>query len=141
MWYGEQRLRPLGIVLDFQCDRMEARLPPLLETTLFRITQEALTNVVKHADATHVKVILEVADATVFLTVQDNGTGFDVSSADQNQGEGQGLGLQGMQERVATLGGQLQIESATGQGTGIKVNIPLSEEENSGIQDRGTAGG
>jgi signal transduction histidine kinase len=135
MWYGEQRLKPLGIALEFKCDRMEARLPPSLETTLFRITQEALTNVVRHAQATRVGMTLEVDDANVFLIVQDNGIGFQVAAVGSAQAMGRGLGLRGMRERATTLGGQLQIESAPGQGTTIKLNIPLPKEKDTGVQD------
>jgi signal transduction histidine kinase len=135
IWYGEQRLKSMGAALEFQCDRMEARLAPPLETALFRITQEALTNVVRHADASRVKVTLKVSDVDVFLTVEDNGTGFQISAAAPGEAEGRGLGLRGMEERVSTLGGQLEIRSAPGQGTLVAVNIPLPKEGQPDVQN------
>jgi len=71
-WYGESRLHPMGATLEFQCDQMESRLPPSLETALFRITQEALTNVVRHANATRVQASLRVDDHAAFLSVRDS---------------------------------------------------------------------
>ena len=133
LWYGEQRLKPMGIALEFQCDRMDARLPPFLETALFRIAQEAFTNVVRHANATRVNVILKVNGPGVFLSVQDNGTGFQMPATGWEQEEGRGLGLLGMEERVIIQGGTLQIQSAPGQGTTIQVTIPLLREEQSGV--------
>jgi signal transduction histidine kinase len=141
LWYGERRLKPMGVILDFRCDRVESRLPPSLETALFRITQEALTNVVRHADATRAQVTLEVDNAHVFLTVQDDGTGLKAPAAGQGQPDGRGLGLRGMRERVITLGGQLGIESAPGEGTTIKVDLPLpKKEEEFSAQDPRLAG-
>lgn len=129
-WYGEQRLKPVGIALDFQCNRVEARLPPLVETSLFRITQEALTNVVRHAHATKVKVIMDVNDRTVSLSIEDNGIGFQVSEVILEQSDGRGLGLCGMQERVAILGGKMHIQSTPGKCTLIHLEVPLLEEGN-----------
>jgi signal transduction histidine kinase len=125
LWYGEQRLKPVGIALDFRCDRMEARLRPALETALFRITQEALTNVVRHAHATRVEVTLDVNGHAVHLTVEDNGSGFEVAAAGAGRGDGRGLGLRGIRERATTMGGDVQIRSAPGEGTTIEVEIPL----------------
>jgi len=133
LWYGEQRLKPMDIALDFQCNRMEARLPPPVEIALFRITQEALTNIVRHANATSVKVTLDVDDRTVFLAVEDNGVGFQITTVVPEQSDGRGLGLRGMQERVTTLGGELHIRSTPGQGTTIKVKVPLHKEGYTGV--------
>jgi signal transduction histidine kinase len=133
LWYGEQRLKPMGIALEFQCDRMDTRLPPFLETALFRIAQEAFTNIVRHANATRVNVILKVNGPGVFLSVRDNGMGFQMPAAGWEQEEGRGLGLRGMEERVIIQGGTLQIQSALGQGTTIQVNIPVVREEHSGV--------
>jgi len=97
------------------------RLPAKLETAIFRITQEALTNVVKHAEATSVHIIFACRERSVVLTVGDDGHGFS-----QAQGAGGGLGLVGMRERVASVNGVLAIESKPGDGTRIKVEIPLA---------------
>lgn len=124
LWYGEKRLKPVGIELDFQCNQMDTRLPPPVETALFRTVQEALTNIVRHAKATRVKVILDMGGETVSLRVEDNGVGFEVASVVPEQPDGRGLGLRGMQERVMTLGGELQISSTSGQGTIIEIRVP-----------------
>jgi signal transduction histidine kinase len=131
-WYGERRLQPTGVALDFQCDQMETRLPASLETALFRITQEALTNVVRHADASRVQVTLRVDSDVAFLNVRDNGRGFQEPVRTGEDVEEQGLGLRGMKERVTTLGGEMSVESEPGQGTAITVSVPVPPQENRG---------
>jgi signal transduction histidine kinase len=96
------------------------RLPAETETALYRIVQEALTNVLKHADATRVTVRLRLHEKTVELVVQDNGAGFDPSAVRDG-----GLGLVGMRERVALLGGRMVVESSDGAGTMLKAEVPL----------------
>jgi signal transduction histidine kinase len=97
-----------------------ARLPAKLETAVFRITQEALTNVVKHADANTVHITLARRERSVVLAIEDDGGGF--SLVQEHDG---GLGLVGMRERVATVNGALDIESERGAGTRLTVEIPL----------------
>jgi signal transduction histidine kinase len=104
--------------VDLESQLDSARLPPAIETTLYRIVQEALTNVVKHAGATAISVLLTRTERTVVLVVEDDGKGFDPAAATN------GLGLVGMRERVALVGGKLRIESG-GSGTTIAVEIPL----------------
>lgn len=101
------------------------RLPREVESAVYRITQEALTNVAKHARARTVDVVMEVTDRGVRLMVSDDGVGFvgEVSPRTQS-----GLGLTGMRERAAMLGGTLRTESVPGKGTTIDVVIPLAEE-------------
>jgi signal transduction histidine kinase len=98
-----------------------ARLPAKLETAVFRITQEALTNVVKHAEAKTVHIIFACRERSVVLTVEDDGRGFS-----RAQVAGAGLGLVGMRERVASVNGALDIESKRGAGTRLTVEIPLA---------------
>jgi signal transduction histidine kinase len=98
-----------------------ARLPTKVETAIFRITQEALTNVVKHAEAKTVDVRLACRERSVVLTIEDDGGGFS-----QVQVRGGGLGLVGMRERVASVNGALDIESKRGVGTRLTVEIPLA---------------
>jgi signal transduction histidine kinase len=90
---------------------------------LYRIAQEALTNVVKHAGATRVSIVLTSRDAGVGVLVEDDGRGFD--AAEVRDGA---LGLVGMRERVALLGGTLEIESATGSGTTLAAFVPLPRQ-------------
>ena len=98
-----------------------ARLPTKVETAIFRITQEALTNVVKHAEAKTVDVRLACRERSVVLTIEDDGGGFS-----QVQVRGGGLGLVGMRERVASVNGALDIESKPSVGTRLAVEIPLA---------------
>jgi PAS domain S-box-containing protein len=99
------------------------RLASEIETTLYRIAQEALNNIAKHARARHVEIILERRSDQVSLIVEDDGVGFDFAEMD---GERRGFGLLGMQERAALVGATVQIESAPGEGTTIFVRTPTS---------------
>jgi PAS domain S-box-containing protein len=99
----------------------EDRLSSEIETTLYRIAQEALNNIAKHAHAKHVEIILERRADHVSLVVEDDGVGFDPAAAGA---PGRGFGLLGMQERAAMVGATLEIESAVGDGTTILVRMP-----------------
>jgi len=125
-WYGDMRLTPLGIEFDFDCDGLYERYPPAIETTLFRIVQEAVTNVIRHSRASIVHLKLTQTDSVVALEIRDNGVGFDPKIL-QNPKHDHGLGLLGMQERATLLGGQLEIKTAPGEGTLIRIVIPLSQ--------------
>jgi signal transduction histidine kinase len=96
------------------------RLPREIETALYRIVQEALTNVIKHANARTVSVVLTKKGDAVAAVIEDDGRGFD-----QEQIADGGLGLVGMQERIALLGGRVAVESAEGRGTTVAVEVPL----------------
>ena len=100
---------------------LDARLPQQLETALYRIAQEALTNAVRHGAASHVQIELIACASSLTLTIQDDGSGFDAQ-----QGSPSGLGLLGMRERATMLGGSLTIESAPSHGTRIVATAPLS---------------
>jgi signal transduction histidine kinase len=104
------------------------RLPTGLETTLYRITQEALTNVLRHAKAKRVGVILERRPDHVLLIVEDDGRGFDAQAALKAPGAHGRLGLLGMQERVILANGTIEIESTPGAGTTVFVRIPLESK-------------
>jgi signal transduction histidine kinase len=99
----------------------ERRLPIKLEEELYRIAQEGLNNVVKHAGATRVQIRLKYDAHAISLEMSDDGKGFEPEAVSQSGG----FGLQGIQERVQQLGGILQIESALGSGTRLSVRIPL----------------
>jgi light-regulated signal transduction histidine kinase (bacteriophytochrome) len=102
----------------------DQRLAPAIETTLYRVLQEALTNIVRHAAATHVGVILRLTDKQVTMVVEDDGRGFVNPDADRPP---QRLGLLGIRERLTLVGGSLEIESAPGKGTALFARIPLSQ--------------
>jgi NarL family two-component system sensor histidine kinase LiaS len=90
---------------------------------LFRVAQEALSNVARHSGATEVEVQVTVQENLVSLTISDNGKGFDVTAA-----EGRGVGLSSMRARVETLGGSLSLESASGQGTRLVARCKVNRE-------------
>lgn len=103
----------------------DERLPQEIETALYRIVQEALTNVVRHAKANRVDVVLERLDGSLLVIVEDDGQGFDVNLS-RESGH---LGLLGMQERVEMLGGTLTVESQPGQGTTLFVEVPYDHTD------------
>jgi signal transduction histidine kinase len=139
-----QRLRPsvlddLGLVaaLEEEIEAWQARFPHIncsfsrdgelmglgerINITLYRIVQESLTNIAKHADATQVTLKLARQQQTLTLSIEDNGCGMDTENP------GRGLGLIGMRERVEALSGALSVQSAPGKGVTIRVSIPLDK--------------
>jgi len=118
-----------GVATDFHSQGVEThRLPTEFETTLYRITQEALTNVLRHAKAQRVSVLLERRPDHVLLIVEDDGRGFDAQAVLKAPGAHGRLGLLGMQERVILVNGTFEIESAPGAGTTVFVRIPLESK-------------
>jgi PAS domain S-box-containing protein len=109
------------------------RLTNEAETQLYRIMQEALNNVAKHANASRVNVLLEWSKTNVRLIVEDNGKGFDVSRSTSASTSGRGLGLLGMSERAALVGGHVEIESARGKGTTVFTSVPAVAAKSLGI--------
>jgi signal transduction histidine kinase len=122
-WYARGFSRRHGIAVDVTCDAMEERLSADLEATAYRIVQEALTNVARHARADHCRVILRRLSGTVAISIEDNGVGFDPVEADRRAG-GRGLGLIGMRERASEVLGEFRIDSAPGRGTRVLVQLP-----------------
>jgi len=120
---GDQFAQRLGIVFEVQDGEPDSRLGPDLELALFRIAQEALNNVAKHARASQVTVTVGVDNGTVNLTVADNGIGFDLTRAEQSKGR-QRWGLMIMTERAMAVGGRCRVESQPGQGTRVVVEVP-----------------
>lgn len=118
--YVEKWSERNSITLDFHSGLNKLRLPPPVETAVFRIVQEALTNVLKHAQASRVSVMLEYRYDELLVIVEDNGRGF------QPEVETDGLGLIGIHERVALVKGKLNIESAPGLGTTLAIRIPAT---------------
>ncbi len=109
-----------GVRVDLEARLGDERLPAEVETTLYRIVQEALTNIVKHAGASTVSILLGRRDGSATLVIEDDGQGFVLDQARPD-----GLGLIGMQERVALHAGRLTIESTPGTGTTLAVEVPL----------------
>jgi signal transduction histidine kinase len=112
---GEQT----GLHVDFEASIDDERFSPEVETTLYRIVQEALTNVVKHAAATRVSILVVRRGDSVAAVVEDDGRGIEQPVHDE------GLGLVGMRERAALVGGRVRIESSSEGGTTIAAEVPV----------------
>ena len=109
---------------------MEDRLDPVIETACFRVAQEALTNVVRHAHARSVNVTLRQQDGHLHLLVRDDGVGFDVEALRQKAVQGASLGLLSMEERATLVDGRLEFKSTPGQGTEVHAFFPLKWRTN-----------
>jgi len=121
-------LRAEGLEVDLEESLGDARLPQEVETTLFRVTQEALTNIRKHARATKARVMLDRPGSAVRLLISDEGRGFVPEMTSPN-GRGEKVGLSGMRERVSLLGGKFEFRSEPGRGTTIEAEVGLPEAE------------
>lgn len=121
--YLEGFSRRHGVAAELLDEHMEPRLAPEVETALYRIVQEALTNVAKHARARNCRVYLQGLTSSVLVTIEDDGSGFDPALLGA-AGRPRGLGLISIRERAAQLGGTFQIETAPGQGTRLTVEMP-----------------
>jgi signal transduction histidine kinase len=111
---GQTRLK-----LDLESQLGTERLPSEIETALYRIVQEALTNVAKHAEAQTVSIVLRRAQGAVTAVIEDDGRGFDLAVT------GHGTGLDGMRERLDLIGGKLKIETRRGGGATLVAVVPL----------------
>jgi PAS domain S-box-containing protein len=117
-WYLNQQATLGGLEVGLEIDGLEARLDPEIETAAFRIVQEAMTNVLRHAAAKRVEVAVESDGSELRLRVIDDGLGFDVKARRTN------FGLLGMKERAMLAGGRIEIDSAPGRGTALKAWLP-----------------
>jgi len=124
-WYMERQAERGGFAVHVTTPPLPLDLCPTIATTCFRIVQEAVTNVIRHANAKDVWVDLHQTASSVVLTLRDNGRGFDVPAAQERAALGASMGLPGMQERVRLAGGQMMIDSAPEQGTEIHVTLPV----------------
>ncbi len=124
-WYVNRYTKRLNIEVEIEAMSLEERLPPQVETALYRVVQEALTNVARHAQANRVSVRLERKESTVTVFVEDDGRGFDVEKIAGPHPPERGAGLLGIRERVASLGGTFSIQSRPGQGTRLTIEIPV----------------
>ena len=118
------KISEAGIQSSFDVTGKEQVLPAGVETALLRINQEALANVLKHANASRVTVNIAYQDAGIRLTIQDDGIGFDPQTPSQWQKDRSGFGLISMRERAQLLGGKLSVESELGRGTLVNAELP-----------------
>jgi two-component system, NarL family, sensor kinase len=121
-----------GVQVSLEHEGVEERLDPEAETLAYRVTQEALTNVAKHAGSAWARVCIRREGDLLRLRIEDGGGGFDPALAFAAAGAGQGFGLRGMRDRVALLGGQFDVRSAPGAGTTIEAEVPLEPRPREG---------
>ncbi|MCB2227661.1 MAG: PAS domain S-box protein [Desulfarculaceae bacterium] len=124
-WYAEElRQRATGLEVEFKAVGFKRRLDPKVEIVLYRIMQEALNNVVKHAGAGKVSIRLTYSHPTAIMVISDDGRGMDISKDAPAREPSSGIGLISMRERVASVGGTIDIRSEPGKGTTIRVALP-----------------
>jgi two-component system, NarL family, sensor histidine kinase UhpB len=124
-WYVKEYQKKCSIEVEFHAPGFKERLPAEMETALYRIVQECLTNTAKHANARRVTILLKEDIDKVYARIVDDGRGFDYEALLKAPIQERGLGLAGMYERAVLLDGTLNIQSIPGQGTTIEVSIPL----------------
>ena len=120
-WHLREFEKRSGLETEFSDKGNDISMPESIKTGLFRIFQESLTNVARHAEATKVKVNLHRQDGKLVLSIQDDGRGFNRFQS----GEKKTLGILGMRERTSMMGGTYDIESQPGKGTVVKVSVPI----------------
>lgn len=123
-WYVKRFDKRLNTQTHFEAEGWTIRLSPLIETTVYRIVQEALTNIARHAQATHIQLRLCRIPQEISLFIQDDGQGFDISQFMNAETLTQATGLLGIRERVLLLNGHFEIQSEIGQGTELVITIP-----------------
>ena len=122
-WYANEFSGRTGIQVTVDGDEEMGRLPQGSEIALFRIAQEALNNVAKHAHAKHVQITLELSGAQFIMSVADDGVGINAAAAPATR-QRQGLGMVTMRERTQAVGGRFEIGAAPGRGTRVVVRVP-----------------
>lgn len=131
-WCVEKHLEAKGIAVIIKSSLSSARLPNMIEVSLFRVAQEAIVNIERHSHARHAGILMEKQDSILHMRVWDDGEGF--TPYDKEIDQMSGLGLQGMQERIRLIGGRVEIISTPKKGTTIEVKVPLGQ----GGEARGT---
>jgi signal transduction histidine kinase len=124
-WQAKETAKRTGLRVQVNAADMEQDLPEEHKTCIYRIVQEALNNVARHAQASAAQVTLQQHPGELLLSIQDDGTGFDAQRV-------RGLGLLGMEERTRHLGGTFAIDSQAGRGTLLKINLPLIQLSKNG---------
>ncbi|MFM9960342.1 MAG: PAS domain S-box protein [Planctomycetaceae bacterium] len=128
-WCLNRQSQRAGYAPQFVADSTVAGASPEINIACFRIMQESLTNIARHAQARHVRVEIRQNDSEMELLVRDDGIGFDVAAAHDRNTHGESLGLLGMSERVQLVGGQFEITSTLTQGTTIRARFPLADDK------------
>jgi signal transduction histidine kinase len=127
-YYLDRQAQRAGLAVNLVASSAWTPVPREVEAVCFRVTQEALVNVIRHASARQVQVELRQDAEAVHLAIRDNGVGFDPAAVEQGNGPHRKLGLTAMRQRVELLGGSWSIESAVGKGTVIHICLPIDEQ-------------
>jgi len=125
-WYLDRQAQRAGFAAEFAAQPAEIRVDAHVATACFRVAQEAVTNIVRHAQARHARLDLHQQGPELQLAIRDDGTGFDVAAARERAVRGGSLGLLGMQERVLLMGGRLDLQSTPGHGATLVARLPLA---------------
>ncbi|MGZ8539616.1 MAG: PAS domain-containing sensor histidine kinase [Chitinophagaceae bacterium] len=120
-WLGRQLTENTGIPVKLTSDETEIKLPESIATCIFRVCQEAFTNIIRYAGAHHVWISLSIHDDSITVKIEDDGKGFDPSAVQSNKS----FGILGMKERVLSLSGKFELLSTPGEGTKIMINLPV----------------
>jgi signal transduction histidine kinase len=126
-WLIENFDKQYSLMTSFDIDNIDELFPKETQTNFYRISQEALTNIGKHAEAKHVSFAVKENEGCVSLIIEDDGKGFDVDKVRARHSPEKGLGLDAMEERAHMLGASLDIKSQVGEGTRITLTIPIEE--------------
>ena len=135
-WFATTHLSPHGIDVHVEMPDEAPAFDPVAATAVYRVVQEAITNVVRHANAEAVQVACSLSDATLTIEVEDDGRGFDPAAMSRPRQTGEGLGLLGMRERLALVGGRLTIDAAPGSGTRVVIEAPMAVMAPGGLEAR-----
>jgi signal transduction histidine kinase len=126
-WFAQSRLEPKSVRVTIEEKSVPRRLSTEVETALFRVVQEAITNITRHAAARNAQISFDFDDEAVTVEVEDDGIGFDMIELALSPDSERGLGLMGMQERIEVLDGEIEITSAPGYGTRVHIRVPIVE--------------
>jgi two-component system sensor histidine kinase UhpB len=124
-WYLDRVMRRAGFAVHLSTENLPTRLPPQVATVCFRVVQEALTNIIRHARARRIDVEVKQVGQELEMSIRDDGVGFDVAAARKRAQSGGSLGMLSMEERVTLAGGTFTIDAQPGQGTRIIARLPL----------------
>lgn len=125
-WYVDRQAQQAGFSIELIAEAFDVRPSPDIEMACFRVTQEALTNIVRHAQAQRVRVELRQRNTELQVLIHDDGVGFDVPAALERATRGESLGVLSMRERIEFVGGIFKIDSTPGRGTMLRIRIPLT---------------
>ena len=128
-WYAERQLQKKGVPVRCEFSDVDRRLPPIMETALFRAVQEAVSNIAKHANAEQVLIQCGIDHDVLTIEIEDDGNGFELSAVTRPKDEGHGWGLLGITERVEALGGKVEIDTAPGQGARVVITVRVPPED------------